>query len=132
VILLDTHAAIWFVTDDRTLGKRSRTLAKAALAESNLAICAISFWEIAMLVANGRLESIVPPPELRAVLLAAGMIEMPLTGDIALLSASLDLHSDPADRFIAATAITHGATLVTADQRLLKWKYPLSRQNAKR
>jgi PIN domain nuclease of toxin-antitoxin system len=132
MILLDTHAAIWFATEDNTLGKRSRGLAKAALAESHLAICAISFWEIAMLVAKGRLQALLPAEELRVLLLAAGMIELPLTGDIALLSANLDLHGDPADRFIAATAITHGATLVTADQRLLKWKHALSRQNAKR
>jgi PIN domain nuclease of toxin-antitoxin system len=40
-----------------------------------------------------------------------------VTGEIALLSATLDLHGDPADRFIAATAITHRATLLTADAR---------------
>jgi len=39
------------------------------------------------------------------------------------------LHKDPADRLIAATAITHGATLVTADERLLKWKHAVKRQN---
>ncbi len=132
MILLDTHAAIWFATEDSTLGRRSRTLAKAALADSRLAISAISFWEIAMLVEKGRLQSLLPTPELRASLLAAGVTEAPLTGDIALLSASLDLHGDPADRFIAATALVHGATLVTADQRLLKWKHALSRQNALR
>jgi PIN domain nuclease of toxin-antitoxin system len=51
VILLDTHAAIWFTTDDEALGKDSRAIADAALAEGRLAVSAISFWEIALLIA---------------------------------------------------------------------------------
>jgi PIN domain nuclease of toxin-antitoxin system len=41
-----------------------------------------------------------------------------------------NLHPDSADRFIAATAIAHNATLITADEALLNWKTKLSRQNA--
>lgn len=47
-----------------------------------------------------------------------------------MLSVELDLHGDPADRFIAATAIAHRATPVTADERLLKWNHAIKRQNA--
>lgn len=132
MLLLDTHAAIWFATEDKSLGKRSRALAGEALNEGRLAVSSISFWEIALLVAKGRLQAITSPPELRALLLDTGVAELALTGDIALLSAGLDLHGDPADRFIAATAITHRATLVTADQRLLRWKHALPRHNAGR
>lgn len=47
------------------------------------------------------------------------------------LSASVEgLHADPADRFIAATAIVHDAMLLTADERLLNWRHRLHRQNA--
>ncbi len=68
---------------------------------------------------------------MRHLILAAGASELPLTGEIAILASELDgLHSDPADRFIAATAITHDATLVTADERLLRWRHTLRRQNA--
>jgi len=129
-ILLDTHAAIWLATDDSSLGKRSRGLIDTATQEGELAICAISFWEIAMLVAKGRLQCLLPVEELRNLLLQSGIVEIPLTGDVALLSASLDLHGDPADRFIAASGIVHRATLITADDRLLKWKNALKRQNA--
>jgi PIN domain nuclease of toxin-antitoxin system len=41
-----------------------------------------------------------------------------------------DLHGDPADRLIVATAIVHGATLMTADRALLRWRHPLPRQDA--
>lgn len=55
-----------------------------------------------------------------------------ISAGIALLSATLDLYSDPADRFIAATAIMHQATLLTADARLLDCKHALRRQNARK
>jgi len=71
------------------------------------------------------------PAELRADLLDTGVIELALTGDIALLAVDLKtLHGDPADRFIIATAIMHDATLVTADARLLRWRGRVKRQNA--
>ena len=47
--------------------------------------------------------------------------EAPLTHDIAVMSRQLALsHQDPADRFLAATALVMGLTLVTADKRLLQ------------
>ena len=79
-----------------------------------------------------RLQSDLPGTELRLQLLDAGIAELPLTGEIALLSATLELHPDPADRFIAATAILHQVTLLTANARLLDWKHALRRQNARK
>jgi PIN domain nuclease of toxin-antitoxin system len=49
--------------------------------------------------------------------------EAPLTHEIALVSGEIDLpHPDPADRFLAATAIVHGLTLLTVDRRLARAK----------
>jgi PIN domain nuclease of toxin-antitoxin system len=130
VILLDTHAAIWFTTDSG-LGKRSQAIADEALADDRLAISAISFWEIAMLVAKRRLRSLDSAVELREQVLNAGVNEVSLTGDIAILAGNLEgLHGDPADRFILATAIAHDATLLTADSTLLKWKNKVRRFDA--
>lgn len=62
---------------------------------------------------------------------SAGATELALTGEIAILARELDgLHADPADRFIAATAIAHNAALITADDRLLRWRHSLRRHNA--
>jgi PIN domain nuclease of toxin-antitoxin system len=131
VILLDAHAAVWLASDDPALGRRSCAMALAARAENKLAISAISFWEIALLVAKNRLELHYQPAELRAELLDTGVIELALTGEIALLAVALkNLHGDPADRFIAATAVVHEATLLTADSRLLRWRGKVARQNA--
>lgn len=131
MIVLDTHAAIWFTAADAALGKQSELIARQALNEDRLAVSAITFWEIALLTAKGRLEGLQNPNEQRSRILSGGILELPLTGDIAVLAVELqNLHGDPADRFIAATAIAHDATLMTADKRLLSWRHKLKRQNA--
>jgi PIN domain nuclease of toxin-antitoxin system len=133
VILLDTHAAIWLAKDEAALGKGSRSMALDARNEGRLAISAVSFWEIALLSEKKRIDLHGSPEELRSDLLSTGIVELPLTGGIAILSVQLGrLHGDPADRFIAATAIAHDATLITADKRLLKWRHKMKRQNAGR
>ena len=132
MILLDTHAAIWLAID-QGLGRQSQSIADKALADDRLAISAFSFWELAMLIAKRRLRAVRSAGEQRAKLLAAGLRELPLTGEIAILAAELHgLHGDPADRIIAATAIAHEATLMTADRNLLRWRHRLKRQDAER
>jgi PIN domain nuclease of toxin-antitoxin system len=131
VILLDTHVALWLTLDSQSLGKRSRRIAQQAAKENELAISAMSFWEIALLIAKGRLRPPERANEMRRRILSEGAIELPLTGEIAILAGELDdLHADPADRFIAATAIAHDAVLVTADDRLLQWRHSVRRHNA--
>lgn len=133
MILLDTHAAIWILRNNSALGKKARDTAVTALAEAQLAISAISFWEIALLIAKGRLRSLDDPAETRRLMLQAGVRELPLTGDIAIIAVQLDaLHGDPSDRFIAATAVAHEAALMTADDRLLAWRSKIRRINAER
>jgi PIN domain nuclease of toxin-antitoxin system len=131
VILLDTHAAIWAAFDARALGKNCRRLVHRASDQNELAVSAISFWEIALLIRKHRLRLVDSAKEARRVILSAGATELPLTGEIAILAGELeDLHADPADRFIAATAIMHNITLVTADERLLKSHHIPRMQNA--
>jgi PIN domain nuclease of toxin-antitoxin system len=131
-VLLDTHALLWLTSENPRLGRRARQLALAALAEQRLCVSAISFWELALLMLRGRLGSTLEPAAARAEVLGTGIQELSLTGPAAVLSATLDLHPDPADRFIAATAVVHDALLVTADERLLAWRHPLKRHDARR
>jgi PIN domain nuclease of toxin-antitoxin system len=130
VIVVDTHVAVWMTTGTR-FGRRSMSILNKALNEDRLAISAISFWEMAMLVAKGRLHALRSATEQRVKILATGFRELPLTGEICILAGELDgLHADPADRLIVASAIALDATLVTADERLLGWRHALKRQNA--
>ena len=68
----------------------------------------------------------------RDEVLAAGVREIPLDGAIAVRALELEgLPDDPADRFIAATAILSGAALLTADEKLLGWHHKLERYDAR-
>ena len=133
VILLDTHVLVWMDADTGGVGRTSRRLIQQAWQERQLAVSAISFWECAMLLQRQRIDLRRGPAEWRRALLANGLIEVPIDGDIALLATTLEsFPKDPADRFIAATAMTLNATLVTADAPILGWRSPLRRQNAGR
>ena len=131
MILLDTHALIWLTQGNPKFGKKARRLADKALSEDQLGISAISFWEISMLEHRGRISLSQPVTHWRTHLLEHGLVELPITGDVGITAAKLpNFHADPADRLITATALHHNATLLTADERILKWTGTLPRQNA--
>ena len=60
MLVLDTHALIWLVEGSRSLGRRSARLADDALARDELAVAAISFWEVAMLARAARIDITLP------------------------------------------------------------------------
>lgn len=100
----------------------------AAWRSGQLAVSAISFWEVAMLAERGRIALPMPVALWREDWIRAGLVEIPVDGRIALLASQLEnLHRDPADRFIMATAIDRNATLLTADRLILEWSGSLSR-----
>ena len=133
MIVLDTHALIWMDADDAALGPEARARIEQAWRGGEVAVSAISFWECAMLVDMGRIALPLAVESWRASLLGAGLVEIALDGRIVLAAAGFaDLHRDPADRFIAATAGVRNATLVTADEKLLAWNSALLRLDARR
>lgn len=121
VLLLDTHVLVWLVSGDPQLGANAqRQIAGAA----TIWVSAITPWEIGMLVAKGRLTLARDVLEwVGAALALPGLSLAPLEPAIAIASSRLpgELHGDPADRLIAATARHLGATLVTADLGLLAY-----------
>ena len=133
MIVLDTHALVWMDADDPSLGRAARRAVRQAWQAQQLAVSAVSFWECAMLHSRGRITLPKSPLAWRGDLIAAGLVEWPIDGEIAILAADLEtLHNDPADRFIVATAISRRAALLTADARLLGWKHALKRVDAAR
>jgi PIN domain nuclease of toxin-antitoxin system len=132
-MLLDTHVLVWYTTGREELGAQAKALADRAFGQDELAVSAITFWEIEMLIMRGRLALMHEATAWRQELLDQGLIEIPVAGDIGIRAASLlDFHRDPADRFITATALHYGASLVTADERILGWTGTLLRHNARR
>ena len=118
-MLLDTHIWLWALLDPARLSRTVRALL-ASPAET-LRLSPISVWEAMMLAERGRI-ALEPDPRrwLDRALATAPITEAPLTFEVAMASRSIALdHKDPADRFIAASALVFGLTLVTADARLL-------------
>lgn len=121
MILLDTHALIWWVSGSPSLSGRARRAIERARRSTGMAVSAISFLELATIVRRGRLDLGLPLAEwLREVGQIAELRVEPVTAEIAQTAGSLgDAYpGDPVDRVIAATAINLQLRLVTADQRL--------------
>jgi PIN domain nuclease of toxin-antitoxin system len=118
-LLLDTHIWLWSLVEPRRLGRRVSRELEAP--ENEVWISPISSWEILMLSRKGRIVlSGDPGVWIADALRRVGLREAALTHEVAVKSASLDLpHADPADRFIAASALVYDLVLVTADARLL-------------
>lgn len=131
MILLDTQVLIWLMSNDSRLGPEARQAIDRAWAEEEAAVSAFSFWEIAMLHSKGRMTLLRDVEMWRLSVLDTGLIEIPPHGRIAVRAGLLeDMHGDPADRIIVATAL-EGHRLVTADQGILDWSGPLDRMDAR-
>ena len=127
VIVLDTHVWVWWLSDPDRLSRRVvAAIEREVAAGDPVRVSAISVWEVAMLVQRERLRLAVSLE--RWLDLARAMPELdlvPVTPEIARAAVALpgDLHEDPADRMIVATARELGATLLTKDARLLDYPH---------
>lgn len=122
MIVLDTHVLVWLTQGSSDMGAAARDAADRALARNELAVSGITFWEIATLHRKQRLRIMQPLGAFRRDVLSLGVVEYPVTGEIGIEAAMLDdIHPDPADRIIVATASLTRSTLLTADQRILDW-----------
>ena len=130
MVLLDTHALLWLRAGDARLGPRARRVIAGAESEGEVAVSAISFWEVAMLKDKRRIELEESVRSWRRKLLEEGIVEIAINGDLGVRAVRLrDFHADPADRLIVATALA-GHQSVTADRRILDWSGSLNRLRA--
>ena len=130
LLLLDTNALLWLRRGDARLGRIARGEIERAWQSDALAVSAISFWEVAMLVDKGRIRLSDDVHTWRREHLEQGVVEIPVDGDIGIRAAALaEFHADPADRLIVSTALA-GHRLVTSDRRILGWPGSLNRLSA--
>ncbi len=118
MIVLDTHAWVWWATSSPRLSKHA---ARAIHAARAVYISAISCWEVAMLVAKGRLVFDRDVERwLDLALKLPGVELVPLSPRIAVRSARLEAGflGDPADCIILATALEYGCGIVSKDERI--------------
>jgi PIN domain nuclease of toxin-antitoxin system len=117
-VLLDTHALLWWVTDDPRLSKEART----AILNADVAVSVVSLWEIEIKRGMGRID--VDTRELiREVGQTEGfrMLEIRPTHVLTLGELPL-LHRDPFDRMLIAQAIRDRLTLVTRDEAIHRYE----------
>jgi len=121
VIVLDTHALVWWVAGDAALSKKAKAAIDHEQDGGQIIVSAISAWEIAMLVERERLALSM---EVQSWLATVAQIEsvsfVPVDVEIACRSVQLPgaFHRDPADRIIVATARKLAAPLVTVDDKI--------------
>ena len=125
MILLDTHAWVWWVHGDARLSEEQRKMLDARVVEG-IGVSIISCWEVAKLVEYGRLKLPQDVAEwLGVALVYPGLRLLDLTPAIVVESTRLPqpFHKDPADQIIVATARIHDCPLATADDKILNYSH---------
>jgi len=123
LLLLDTHTLVWLMFGEKRLGKKAHEAIRKSSRVERLLVSAITPWEIGVLVAKGRIDLHQDTMGwVRTALSMPGVRLAPLEPEIAVSSTGLpfEMHADPADRILVATARHLGAALVTADGALLE------------
>ena len=121
MILLDTCVLVFDALAPERLSAEALRAVEKGEENGSLACCDISLWEIAMLVAKGRLDPGTDVLSFLKLVLASRVIRpLPITPEIAKISAidALIAYHDPTDRIVAATALHYDKPLVTCDQAL--------------
>ena len=116
-LLLDTHAFLWWLQDNRNLGRESR--AAIADPENRVFVSAATAWEIAVKRAAGRL---VAHGDIGEWIASNGFGALPIDVEHAVASAELPTHhADPFDRLLIAQAVLEGFVLVARDDEIDKY-----------
>ncbi|MFP4302486.1 MAG: type II toxin-antitoxin system VapC family toxin [Spirochaetaceae bacterium] len=124
MILLDTHSWVWVAAQSERLSQKAIDEYYRARETKAVYISAISVWEVFLLSSKGRIRL----PDSPAALLANteqddAVSIVPIDARIARLAVELpDIHRDPADRMILATAQEMGARVVSKDERLREYR----------
>ena len=121
--LLDTHVAVWLLTDDKRFPAPLRE--SVLYCEDDYSVSEASLIEILQLQQGGRIEMMHRPAVVKSTLIdnwniniiSATIEVMDCLFDIPIPETSKGKHSDPFDRIIIATAIQRNMTLVSADEK---------------
>ncbi len=124
-LLLDTHAWLWYAEGvAERLSAEILDRIELARRAGDLHVSSISVWEIGLLIAKGRIKLSAPAREwVQQAIALPGLRLHDLDAETALESTRLpgEVHGDPADRFLIATARVGGFTLLTADRKILDY-----------
>lgn len=114
-LLLDTHTAIWFITDDNQLPATSKQLIENR--QNNCFISVATLWEMGIKHSLGKLKLKAELKKIFELFFESGFILLPITPDHILANVSLPFHQrDPFDRLIIAQAKREGCSVISKDR----------------
>lgn len=115
-LLVDTHALIWFITNDRSLPKKTKTIIEDS--DNSCVVSVASLWEMGIKYSLGRIELKSDLENIFRIIEKSGFGLLPITPEHILASTKLGLHhKDPFDRIIIAQAITEKLTIISKDKQ---------------
>ena len=121
-LLLDTHAALWWLADDERFG--ATAAGYVADRANQVLLSSAVVWEVAIKRSLGKLDA---PEGFADALLGAGALALPVGLDHAAAVETLPWHHrDPFDRLLVAQARIEGAALVSGDQALRAYGVPMA------
>ena len=120
-LLLDTHALLWWLSDDSRLGQQVRDLISDP--ENDVLVSVVSLWEITVKLRIGKLDANLL--EILAVLPDMGFDRLDIADSHLVELAKLPLHHrDPFDHLLMAQAIAEGAYFISDDQNVPLYGLP--------
>jgi PIN domain nuclease of toxin-antitoxin system len=123
-LLVDTHALIWFITDDKHLPLRIKQILEDRKNECYVSIA--TYWELAIKYSLGRLELKTTLESIFDIIENTGFEALPITPKHILENSALEFyHQDPFDRIIIAQAFIEELTIVSKDKQFKRYKVPM-------
>ncbi len=123
-ILLDTHVWLWLMTGNSVLTQEFVASCQTILSMQGIFISSMSIWEVGMLVDKKRIEMEIDVLDwVTQALDEPGIQLCHVTPRIAIQSTRLpgEIHGDPVDRLLIASAYEENAVLVTCDKKILAY-----------
>ncbi len=123
-LLIDTHALIWFITDNDKLPLKTKQIIENK--ENNCYVSIATYWEIGIKNSIGRLDLKSDLEEIFQIIEETGFETLPITTNQILKNANLEFHHQyPFDRIIIAQSLTEKMTIITKDRQFENYNVPI-------
>ena len=123
--LLDTHAFLWFVSEDNRLSSKAQSIIKNS--RNDIYFSAVSAWEMSIKIRLGRLsiEEELEPFIIKQ-LSENNFSTLSITIFHSIYTSKLpEIHKDPFDRMIIAQSKVENMSLISKDKNIKKYKVPV-------
>ena len=123
-LLIDTHALIWFITDNDKLPLKTKQIIENN--ENNCYVSIATYWEIGIKKSIGRLDLHSDLETIFQIINETGFETLPITTNQILRNANLEFHhQDPFDRIIIAQSLIENMTIITKDSQFENYNVPI-------